>query len=270
MRYIPGLCLAGLALAAAALAPASAEATVIFSDTFDYATGNLAGKNGGTGWSGGWTGGSSLVAGNLPGTTGNSVAISSTADITARSLSSSYTTGGATSYYLSFLFNASPMLPANGGDYAGISLTGAGTSFFSGIPGSSGQIGFDWQNEGDGLFSATSGTTYLVLLELTAGSTSGLTMANFHITSNLATTGTALADGTPEAFLEGQNFSFASVEIAGGYSSGSVSLAGLALATSANEAVSLTVAAIPESSATGWLAAGLLLAAGAIRRRRRA
>lgn len=243
---------------------------MIFSDDFDYAAGNLAGKSGGTGWGGAWAGGNSLVAGSLPGSTGNSVSISSDASITSRALGSTITTGGATSYYLSFLFNASPVPPANGGDYAGISLTGAGTSFFSGVPGSSGQLGFDWQNEGDGLFSATSGTTYLVLLELTAGSTSGLTMANFHITSNLATTGTALAGGTPEAFLEGQNFSFASVEIAGGYSSGSVSLAGLALATSANEAVSLTVAAIPESSATGWLAAGLLLAAGAIRRRRRA
>ena len=44
----------GDCLGLSVLGPGVAFGTVIASDSFDYATGNLAGDNGGTGWSGAW------------------------------------------------------------------------------------------------------------------------------------------------------------------------------------------------------------------------
>lgn len=259
-----------MALAAATLlGPAASRATTVFTDSFDYPNGNLAGQSGGAGWGGAWTGGVSQVAGGLPGISGSSVRISNNTSVTTRALGATYSTGGATSYYLSFLFNAAPIPPSGGGDYAGISLTGAGPSFFAGVPGSSGQFGFDWQNEGDGLFTATSGTNYLLLFEFKAGGSAGYTLANFYATTDLGATGSSLLAGAPIAFLEATNFSFSSVAIAGGYTSGSVNLAGLAMATNADESVNLTLNIVPEPSTAGWLAAALLAGAGALRRRQR-
>lgn len=270
MRQTRATRMAGLALAAATLlGPASSRATTVFTDSFDYANGNLAGKSGGSGWSGAWTGGVSQVAGGLPGTSGNSVRFSSNASVTSRALVGTYTTGGAASYYLSFLFNASPIPPSGAGEYAGVSLIGTTSSFFAGVPGSSGQLGFDWANEGDGLLTGTSGTNYLLLFEFKAGGSAGYTLANFYATTDLGATGSSLLAGAPAAFLEGPNFSFSSVEIAGGYNSGSVNLAGLAMTTSADESVNLTLNVVPEASTAGWMAAALLAGAGALRRRQK-
>lgn len=137
------------------------------------------------------------------------------------------------------------------------------------MPGSSGQLGFDWANEGDGLLTGTSGTNYLLLFEFKAGGSAGYTLANFYATTDLGATGSSLLAGAPAAFLEGPNFSFSSVEIAGGYNSGSVNLAGLAMTTSADESVNLTLNVVPEASTAGWMAAALLAGAGALRRRQK-
>jgi len=255
---VPAGNIAWLLLAAAVLAIGGehSRAEVIFSDDFAYANGVLAGNSGGTGWAGAWSGGTSQVTAGLPDTAGTSVRISSEASVTSRLLNATISTGGADTYFISFLFNAAPFSPPENGDYAGISLVGGGDSLFMGMPGSSGKLGFDWRNEGDGLFAAASSTTYLTLFELKPASTAGRTVVNMYATTDLLMSGSALAGGTALASLEGPNFSFSSVEIAGGYATpDSISVAGLAMATSADEAVNITQAVVPEPS--GLLLAGL-------------
>ncbi|MFM7244621.1 MAG: hypothetical protein ACKO40_10710 [Planctomycetaceae bacterium] len=236
------------------------RAAVVFSDAFAYTTGTLAGDNGGTGWSNAWAGGSSLVTTPLPGTSGPSVRISDNASVTTRRMTSSVTTGSPSSYYLSFVFNANPFPPSGGGDYAGVSLVGTGTStagLFVGTPGSSGQLGFDWRNEGDGLFAASNNTNYLTVVAIAPGGSPGKTLVSLYASTNLLISGSTLVSGTALASLEGDNFSFGGVEIAGGYTSTSISLAGLALATTVDEAVGFTqTAVVPEP--------GSLLIVGAV------
>ena len=77
------------------------------------------------------------------------------------------------------------------------------------------------------------------------------------------------AKGTRLASAQGSNFSFNSVEIAGGYTSGTIRLAGLAMADNANAAVNFTHTAVPEP---GTLLLGSLaatLGGCGIRRNRR-
>lgn len=260
--------------AGAGLWSTSAPAAIVFSDAFAYASGPLTGNNGGTGWSNAWAGGvGSLVTGPLPGTAGTAVRISDNASVTSRLMTAPVTTGSPTSYYLSFVFNANPFPPSGGGDYAGVSLVGTGTSsasVFVGTPGSSGQLGFDWANEGDGLSAAANNTNYLTVLAIQPALTPGRTVVSLYASTDLLISGTALIGGTPLASIEGDSFSVGSVEIAGGYSSTSISLAGLALATTVDEAVGFTQVAVPEPGSlvvVGAVAA--VLGGGGLRRRHR-
>lgn len=254
-------CLALFALGVTSgLWPEPSRAAIVFSEAFAYATGTLAGDNGGTGWNGAWSGGASVVTSPLPGTYGTSVRISDDASVTSRPMTSSVNTGSPATYYLSFVFNANPFPPSGGGDYAGVSLVGTGTStagLFVGTPGSSGQLGFDWRNEGDGLFAASNNTNYLTVVAIAPGSSAGKTLVSLYASTNLLISGSALVSGTALASLEGDDFSFGGVEVAGGYGSTSISLAGLALATTADEAVGFTqTAVVPEP--------GSLLIVGAV------
>lgn len=246
-----------------------AAATMVFSDAFAYATGTLAGRNGGSGWSGPWSGGASVVTGGLPGTYGRSVRISSNASVTSRPMAAAIVTGSATTYYASFIFNANPFDGSNG-NYAGITLSGS-TNLFMGMPGSSGQLGFSWQNEGDPTVSALSGTSYLMLYEIKPSATPGNTIVSMYATTDLMTSAATLTSGTALVSLEGFDFNFNQVEIAGGYTTGTISLAGLAMATTAQEAVAFTQALVPEPDSlvlAALAAAGSLLGCRFRRRRR--
>jgi hypothetical protein len=262
----------------------AADAGILFADSFRYANGNLAGNSGGTGWAGAWTGGGAggnlvtapLVA-NPSDTTARSIRISSNASTTTRSLSTTYTTGGG-SYYVSFVFNASPYSAPNSGEYAGITLylsADRNNSLFLGMPGSSGQLGFDWTQRGDGLYAAASATNYLVLCAITTEAASTTTV-RMYATTDLAMTGSALATPAMQiaSLVNEPMFSFDSVEIAGGYNSGTINFAGLAMADNANDAVTFTQNAVPGPGA--MLVAALAARwrsgppAGAGSRRRRA
>ncbi|GEM_PF-1198761 len=259
-----GLAVLALASASASLWSTPTPAAIIFSDAFAYAAGSLSGNNGGAGWSNAWNGGTSQVTGSLPGTGGTSVRTSSDASVTDRIMASPQTTGSPTSYYLSFVFNANPFPASGQGDYAGVSLKGTGTSsanLFVGTPGSSGQLGFDWANEGDGLFAASNNMNYLTVLAIKPALTPGRTVVSLYASTNLLISGSSLIGGTALASLEGDSFSFGGVEIAGGYpSSSSINVAGLALATTVDEAVGFTQIAVPEpgSLLTMGVAATLL------------
>jgi len=249
----------------------TSQADVIyFADDFNYSNGNLAGNGTATGgWAGAWSGGTSQVANPLSATVGKSVTISKDSSITSRQLASPsiYNTGNS-SYYLSFLFNANPFQAGGSGKYAGISLTDGSASLFIGMPGDSGQYGFDWRGENQLTSSASSGQTYLTLVEIKAGSSSN-TVVNMYATTDLLMSGNSLlTNGTLIASAEGSNFSFSSVEIAGGYTSGTISLAGLAMADSANAAVNFTHAAVPEPGTLFLGSIASLLGGGAIWRKR--
>lgn len=242
-------------IAGAAVSP-TASAGILFADSFRYANGNLSGNSGGTGWSGAWAGGTGaggnqvvapLVV-NPNDSTARSIRISSNASTTTRSLSTTYTTGGG-SYYVSFVFNASPYSTPNNGDYAGFALylnADRTNSLFLGMPGSSGQLGFDWTLRGDGLYPAASATNYLVLCAITTEAASTTTV-RMYATTDLTMTGSALATPAMQiAFMLNEPmFSFDSVEIAGGYTGGTINFAGLAMADNPNDAVTFTQNAVP-------------------------
>ena len=247
----------------------SAQAGILFSDGFAYANGNLAGNAGGTGWASGsqWTGGTGLTGNRV---SGGSVQIASGAGVTARTLATTYVTG-VTSYFVSFVFNASPF-QGGIGEYAGVTLmlaSDATQSLFMGMPGNSGQLGFDWTNRGDGLYAASSSTDYLVLFEIRAGAsvTSVLTYA----TTNLSMSGSALAATTAVASVMNEPmFSFDTVQVSGGYTPGVISLAGLAMADNPTDAVAFTQSAVPGPAplALGVIAGAFGGCGGAARRRR--
>lgn len=269
-----------LTLVLGSLAAVPAQAAVLMTDAFTYSPGALAGNNGGSGWSGAWTGpnsfGSTAVTAPLAGTTGNAVLIAANASTVSRSLATSHTTG-ATSYFLSFVFNAAPFQTGGLGDYAGVSLFGSGSgsgSIFVGMPGSSSQLGFDWTNEGDGLDPAPDNTNLLVLLALTPGSNPGSTLATLYATTDLHTSASALVAGAPfSSSIQGTDFTFSTVEISGGYTSGTIQFAGLALATSAEEALGATqtaVLGVPDQSSLWTVALPAIACAGwQFRRQRR-
>lgn len=269
-----------LTLVLGSLAAVPAQAAVLMTEAFTYAPGALAGNNGGSGWSGAWTGpnssGSTVVTGPLAGTTGNAVLIADNASTVSRSLATSHTTG-TTSYFLSFVFNAAPFQSGGQGAYAGVSLFGSGSgsgSILVGMPGSSGQLGFDWTNEGDGLDPAPNNTNLLVLLALTPGSGSGYTLVTYYATTDLHISASALVAGAPfSSTIQGSDFTFSTVEISGGYASGTIQLAGLALATSAEEALGATqtaVLGVPDQSSLWTVALPAIACAGwRVRRQRR-
>lgn len=257
--------LLALVIAAGGFWISPVRAAVLFSDAFNYPNGNLSGNNGGSGWSGAWSGGLSQVVNPLAGTYEKSVRFAADASVTTRQPSGSITTG-TSSTFVSFIFNANPFQAGLSGDYAGISLLGLGSgSLFMGMPGASSQLGFDWSvnnvgTEG-GLYAAANNTNYLTLFEIKPGPATGSndgTAVTMYVTSNLQmSAATLLATGSQAAATNG-NFTFNTVEIAGGYANGSINVTGFAVATTANEAVGFTQLAVPEP---GTLLLGSLAAA---------
>jgi hypothetical protein len=276
-RFYPHLT---MALVICGIPAKTAHADIIFSDNFNYANGQLAGNNGGTGWSGVWSGGTgsngNLVSDPLSGTVGKSIKISSGNLTTTRSLISSLSTETTQSMYISFLFNANPYQGFNAGKYAGITLSSSSSSLFLGMPGSSAALGFDWANYSDGLYnSASNGTTYLTLFEITKGSVANSAIVKMYATNNLLMSGADLINSGSLASFDNTTDSnrsaitIDSVSFSGAYDTGTINLAGLAMATTANEAVAFTHAAVPEP---GTLLLGSLaatLGGCGIRRNRR-
>ena len=257
----------------------SADAGILFADSFRYANGYLSGNAGGTGWTGAWSGGvaangnlvSAPLVVNPSDATARSIQISSGSFATKRSLSTTYQTGGANSYYVSFVFNANPF-SMNAGAFAGVSLyldLDPSQSLLLGSPGTSGQLGFDWTNTGDPSVAASNGVNYLILCAITPGSGS-TTSVSMYSTTNLWMSGASLAATTPiVSLLNEPNFSFNTVTVSGAYGTGTISLAGLAMADNATDAVTFTQNAVPGPGAmlVLALAARFGAAPGSARRR---
>ena len=238
---------------------ASKADVLYFSDNFNYANGNLAGNNGGTGWASAWldatpTPTGNLVANPLPGTVGNSVQISNSNGVTQRTLTSPISTSGGNSYYLSFLFNAAPY--QTGGN-AGLTLSGTGTSLFVGMPGGGGKIGFDWTGYGtaETSYNPSDNINYLIMLKIERfASVNGYAKATLWATTDLLMNGSALeAQGSSlvgsidnNGLVPHSDINVEMVKIGGTYSTGSINLSGLAMASTANEAVNFTHTAVPE------------------------
>jgi hypothetical protein len=247
----------------------SANATSIFTENFQYTVGaNLAGQNGGTGFSGDWQGGNSTIVAGLGGTGTKSLQVGTQS---SRSLLSTFNTSG-NSFYMSYIMNASSF---SGGNYTGISLWSGNTEkMFIGIPYKKQSYGFDAHGgSGDAdiqtiNFTPDPNTSYLVAFGLLPSLTSGKVDVKMWATSNLSIDGNTLVLGTPNASLLGSrdNFSFDNVRVNGDYA-GALKLSGLAAATTASETINSTLSSVPEPSALSLLAVGL--GALAMMRRRR-
>lgn len=252
----------------------AANAALIFSENFNYTIGsNLAGQNGGSGFSGAWSGGSSTIVAGLGGT-GNAVQIGSS--VAARSLSSTFSTSGNT-FYISYLMNVSNF---SGGNYTGISLWNGGSEeMFFGIPWQTANFGFDAHGGlgGGGIdtidFSPSINTTYLVTLGLLPSLTPGKVDIKMWATSNLGVDPNTLVSGAANASLIGtrDNFSFDTLKLNGDYA-GNLKVSGIANAPTAAEAINFsTQSAAPVPEPGTWAVAALLVGgAGFIRWRRRA
>ena len=248
--------LAGAALVAGLAVAQASHATLLVSEAFHYAAGDLSGNGGGTGFGGAWSGGGGANKNQVLSTSifepsdpsARSVQIASLFAVTTRSLAATYVSGGATTYYVSFLFNANSF--ESGNHFAGIGLAGPGAtdSLFMGMPGGTGGLGFDWNARGTLTGPASSNTNYLVLVEIKAGVGSTTTVSMF-ATTDLSMSGTALMTTTPIGVLSNMaNFSFDSVTIAGTYTPGSIQLGRFAIADDANEAVAFSgISAVPGS-----------------------
>lgn len=265
------------AVALLSVVPAS-RAAILFSEDFAYPNGPLAGNGGGTGWapSSAWayTTGTSenTVTNPLPGTSGKAVRIASNASVVSRPLNTTYVSGGTNTYYISFGFNANPFQGFNSGMYAGVGVSlpaDASSNLLMGMPGSSGAFGYDWTQRGDPSTAGSNGTTYLALYQIGPG-TGANTAVTMYATTNLLMSGTALAATTPwTTVIEDTGFSFNTVTIAGGYSTGSISIAGLAMADNPTEAVAFTQTAVPEPGVLTGGAIALVLGGAAARSRHR-
>ncbi len=236
----------------------ASRADLYFSDNFNYTNGNLSGNNGGTGWASAWSGGTggtgNLVTNPLTGTVGKSIQIASQGGSTTRTLGATYSTANLSAgnaYYLSFLFNANPF---QSGGYAGLTLSGTDTNLFAGMPGSTAAIGLDWTGVGQPFTTSSSdNTNYLVLVKIEQGSSSTYAKTTVWATTDLLMSGSALETPTsPNASTDNNGLlphyaiTFDTVTFSGGYTSGSINLAGLAMASTANEAVAFTHTAVPE------------------------
>lgn len=256
----------------------TAKAVILFSDAFAYPNGPLAGNSGGSGWASAsawaYTSGTSenTVTNPLPGTSGKSVRVASNAAVVSRSLSTTYVSGGTNTYYISFGFNANPFQGVNQGMYAGVGvyLPGdASSNLLMGMPGSSGAFGYDWTQRGDPSTAGSNGTTYLALYQIGPG-TAANTAVTMYATTNLLMSGTALAATSPwTTVIEDADFSFNAVSISGAYSTGSISIAGLAMADNPTEAVAFTQTAVPEPGVLTGGAIALVLGGAAARSRHR-
>lgn len=251
----------------------AASASLIFFENFNYTVGsNLAGQNGGTGFSGAWSGGTSTIVSGLGGT-GNAVQIASSPS--TRSLSATYNTAGNT-YYMSFLMRASDF---HGGNYTGFSLYNGGSEqFFVGIPWQQYNFGFD-AHGGLGVadlkvidFSAADNVTYLLTVGLLPSATAGKTDIKLWATSDLSVDPNTLVSSAPNASQIGlrNTFSFSSVRVAGDYSSNVLKFTGVASAPTAAESINATVNSAPVPEPGTWAMAALLLGgAGFARWRKR-
>ena len=283
LQSSPGLIAPVTALLCSLAGAGSAQAGILFSDGFAYANGNLAGNGGGAGWAVGsqWTGGTALTGNRV---SGGSVVISNNgSQETTRRLSTTYTAGGATTYYVSLVFNATRY--EGGGSYAGVSLrltADSTNNVLIGMPGSSGGLGFDWTYTAAPYAAASNGTSYLVLLEIRAGTPSGSSPTVsmlMYATTDLSMSGAALAATTPIAtsLNEVQTLSFDAVSIGGAYTPelapgvpAPITAAGLAMADNPTDAVAFTQSAVPGPAplALGVIAGAFGGCGGAARRRR--
>lgn len=254
------------------LAAPLAHSALLFTENFNYTIGsNLAGQNGGSGFSGAWSGGNSTIVAGLGGT-GNAVQIGSS--IASRSLSSTFSTSGNT-FYISYLMNASNFA---GGNYTGISLWDGGTEqVFFGIPWQTQNFGFDARSTlGVGGiktidFSPAINTTYLVTLGLLPSATSGKVDIKMWATSNLGIDPNTLVAGAANASLIGtrDNFSFNTLKLNGDYA-GNLKVSGIANAPTASEAINFsTQSAAPVPEPGTWAAAALLTGGAAFARWRK-
>ena len=272
-RFAPQFLLAAvLAGLTALLVTSPAHSALLFTENFNYTVGsNLAGQNGGSGFSGAWSGGNSTIVAGLGGT-GNAVQIGSS--IATRSLSSTFSTSGNT-FYVSYLMNSSNF---SGGNYTGISLWDGGTEqVFFGIPWQTQKFGFDARSTLGvaGIktvdFTPSINTTYLVTLGLLPSATPGKVDVKMWATSNLAVDPNTLVGGTPNASLIGarDNFSFNTVKLNGDYA-GALKVSGLANASTAAEAINFsTQSAAPVPEPGTWAAAALLAGGAAFARWRK-
>lgn len=268
-RFLLAVVISGLT---AVLVTSSAHSALLFTENFNYTVGsNLAGQNGGSGFSGAWSGGNSTIVAGLGGT-GNAVQIGSS--IATRSLSSTFSTSGNT-FYVSYLMNSSNF---SGGNYTGISLWDGGTEqVFFGIPWQTQKFGFDARSTLGvaGIktvdFTPSVNTTYLVTLGLLPSATSGKVDVKMWATSNLGVDPNTLVAGTPNASLIGarDNFSFNTVKLNGDYA-GALKVSGLANASTAAEAINFsTQSAAPVPEPGTWAAAALLAGGAAFARWRK-
>jgi len=268
-RFLLAVVISGLA---AVLVTSSAHSALLFTENFNYTVGsNLAGQNGGSGFSGAWSGGNSTIVAGLGGT-GNAVQIGSS--IATRSLSSTFSTSG-NAFYVSYLMNSSNF---SGGNYTGISLWDGGTEqVFFGIPWQTQKFGFDARSTLGvaGIktvdFTPSINTTYLVTLGLLPSATSGKVDVKMWATSNLGVDPNTLVAGTPNASLIGarDNFSFNTVKLNGDYA-GALKVSGLANASTAAEAINFsTQSAAPVPEPGTWAAAALLAGGAAFARWRK-
>jgi hypothetical protein len=219
------------------------RAEIVFSDAFNYSLGNLVGQNGGTGFSAAYTGSGTgtVVQAPLPGTSGKSVAIT-TGSAVFRNLTASRTTGGATSFFMSYVSRVGTGV---GNGSSGISLfNGANEMNFLGVPSlSSSKLGMELPGVGRFTWSgSTTDVTYLQMFEFKDNGSN--TLVNMYASSDLTLTGNQLVALGVRASGVQNDFTFDSIRLAStanGYSVG-----GFAMATTANEAVGFTTASVPE------------------------
>ena len=251
-----------------ALTSLPAKATSIFTETFNYAVGaNLDGQNGGSGFSGAWTGGNSTIVGGIGGAGTSALQVGTESK---RTLLSTFNTSG-NSFYLSYVMNSSDFF---GGNYTGISLWQGNTeNMFLGIPWNARKFGFD-PHKGLPIqsvdFNPLTNTSYLVTFALLPSATSGKVDIKLWATSNLNIDATTLLSAAPNASLIGtrDNFTFDNLRVNGNYA-GALKLSGLSSATTGAEAMSVSVASVPEPSALSLLVVGLggLIALRRVRRK---
>jgi hypothetical protein len=272
-RHVPATFGWVLTLACASLvcAAGTAQAGLLFTETFQYPLGsNLAGQNGGSGFSGAWSGGDSTIVSGLASGLGTAVQIGT---VSTRQLSATASTAG-TSTYITYLMNATSF---SGGNYTGLSLfNGATEQMFMGIPWQTQKFGFD-AHAGNGSadiktvnFNPLTSTSYLVALGIVPSATSGKVDVKMWATSDLAIDPNTLVAGTPNASLLGvkNDFSYNSIRIAGDYA-GALKVAGIASSPNVSEAAAVTVNAVPEPSTWAMALAGLACGGYLVRRRRK-
>ena len=249
------------ALVAISIVP-GLHASILISEPFNYTVGiNLAGQNGGTGFSGAWDSGNSTIVTGFGGS-GNAVQIGRVEPAQLRSLSNTAGTSEQPLYF-TYLMNVSTF---GAGNFSGLSLWNSTNEvMFFGIPWNRTSFGFDARagfGEADIKtinFTPAANTTYLFALGLLPSITAGKVDVNLWATSDLGVDPAALVAGTANASLLGvkNNFSFNRFGMNGNYSNFS-RLAGIAASTNVSQAAALTVSAVPEPST--W---ALLLTAGA-------